>query len=428
MPERFSDFVSRISFGERKTTVKNNVGNNVGNNDTFLSELKKKDSVIAAINAQYYVNPEIFGVDDLQNVPLEPFFYNTNDANGTDNPLKQLYMDLLHLQKNPQLMRFLHYGDEQIENDRITKTFRQLLKRAFGGNGNGIIPIFQNGSHGMLTVKISNNWSVMSMQKNQRRGNYGLCNTYLYPPAINALIAVKNVEQGTVEIDGLTLPNSQNFFLEALLHEDVWLENDLRVMALTGAAGGKTTGSEESGQQLGSPTKQGNSYGLQHCVWKLPYNTTGVNISLTLLKNRNIYALSINGEEGIVVDNLSQRGSTGNIFFKNNRRFLIDNYALMNVRLIIYQFEPTSDFYKTMLMQELGYLRITAPDIPVIVIGNSEITREIVIENGYIYWNLQKGISDELTGKMLYKAFITDYKNFVIQERERKKNEYVFIY
>ncbi|MDR0763101.1 MAG: hypothetical protein LBF01_01210, partial [Bacteroidales bacterium] len=312
-------------------------------------------------------------------------------------------------------------------------TLRRLLKYAFGGNGSGIIPLFQSDNRNSPSVKISNNWSVMSMQKNQRRGNYGLCNTYLYPPAINALITTRNVEKGTVEIREIASKANNN--LEALLHEDVWLENDLRITALTGAAGnsvsGKGKGKEKTtnvGQQLGTPIKQENSFGLQHCVWKLPDNTTGINISLTLLKNRNIYALSINSEIGIIVDNLFCRGSDGNIFFKNNRRFLIDNYTLMNVRLVIYQFKPTSDFHQTMLQQELGYLRITVPDVPIIVIGNSEIQRDIAVKNGCVYWNLQDSVDGELAGKMLYKAFINDYKNYVIKEKEKKLKANVFVY
>jgi hypothetical protein len=399
MPERVFDFISR-KYGDKysneaKTTV---------DSKSFLAELKKKESAIAEINAQYRIPPETF-TDDLRNVPLEPFIYDTN------NPLKQLYTDLLQQHRSPQLLRFLHYGDEQIENDKITGTFRKLLQNVFGGNGNGIVPLFQNAP----SVKISNNWSVMSMQKNQRRGNYGLCNAYLYPPAINALITSRNIGKGTVEIRGIA---GNGLFLEALLHEDVWVERDLHATVLKGS----------TRDTLGIPVKQENSFGLQHCVWKLPDNATGINISLTLFKNRNIYALSINSKAGIIVDNLFQRGSEGNIFLKNNRRFLIDNHALMNVRLIVYQFKPASDFYETMLQQELGYLRITVPDVPVIVVGNSEIQREIAVKNNCVYWNLHENTASELAGKMLYKAFITDYKNFVIKERERKINEYVFIH
>jgi hypothetical protein len=478
MPERFLNSVSRglayFKGGNKSTTA---------NSDMFLTELKKKDSAIAAINAYYYVNPEIFVISDLQDIPLIPFVYSNSESIGTntsggnisiDNPLKQLYKDLLQLQKNPQLLRFLYYGDEQIKDDRITKTFRKLLQRTFGGDGSGTISLFQNNYSGssvsreahkplsqsdyssLPTVKISDNWSVMSMQKNQRRGNYGLCNAYLYPPAINAIITARTTEKGTVEVRGIASEN--NLFLEALLHENVWVEKDLRITALINAAGssgdisgktggraanGKAAGNKAAGsktargnaennkseRQLGVPVKNENSFGLQHCVWRLPDSTTGINISLALLKNRNIYALSINSESGIIVDNLFMHNSTGNIFLKNNRRFLIDNYALMNVRLVIYQFKPTSsDFYQTMLRQELGYLRITMPDVPVIVIGDSEIQRKIAVENGCVYWKLQKDADAELTGKMLYKAFINDYRNFVTKEKEREINEYTFIY
>jgi hypothetical protein len=418
IPETVKKELSQISIGLWGYSQHSEHSDSRNTSEMFLAEIKKKDSVIAAINAYYHVNPEIFGFSDLRDVPFKPFLYDTN----SDNPLKQIYNNLLKSQQDPQQLRILHYGDEQIKNDHITKTFRKLLQYAFGGNGNGMIPLFQNDYQGSLSIKLSDNWSVMSMSKNQRRGNYGLCNAYLYPPAINALIVARNIEKGTIEVNGIKNENDtkKELFLEALIHEDVWLEKDLRATALIEAA-------RRSEQPLITPVKQKNSFGLQHCVWKLPNGTTGINISLSLLKNRNIYALSINSTAGIIVDNISMSGSTGNIFFKNNRRFLMDNYDLMNVRLVIYQFKHTPDFHQTILQQELGYLRITVPDVPIIVIGNSEIQRNIALENGCVYWDLQTQNDHELAGKMLYKAFVNDYKNFVIKEKGKQINEYAFI-
>ncbi|MDR1973740.1 MAG: GDSL-type esterase/lipase family protein [Bacteroidales bacterium] len=429
----------------------------------LLAELKKKDSAIAAINAQYSLDPKIFNQQNLSTVPLEPFFYDTSDGK---NPLINFYQDLLRLQQNPILMRILHYGDSQIENDRITSSFRSLMQEAFGGNGHGVLPLFQSDYKGYFDIKISSNWSVMSMRSNMRRGNYGLCNSYLYPPAINAIITQKNVDMGTVAISRISA--GKGLFLEALLHEDVWVEKDFRVTAQKGT----TT------QNLTQSVKSENSFGLQHIVWKLPDSITAINTSMSFLKNRNIYALSINGKTGIVVDNLAIRGSLGDIFLKNNRRFLMDNYALMNVRLVVYEFginalpqdgrpatEKDFEFYEKMLQQELGYLRITAPDVPVIVIGISdrsyknglswrtnpsvyyvrEIQRKVALENGCVFWDLFNAMGGEnsmqewasvklggkdfvhftdkgaeLVGKMLYKALIDDYRKFVIKQKQKE--------
>ena len=40
-------------------------------------------------------------------------------------------------------MRILHYGDSQLEGDRITADFRERLQHAFGGNGVGMVPAIQ---------------------------------------------------------------------------------------------------------------------------------------------------------------------------------------------------------------------------------------------------------------------------------------------
>lgn len=51
------------------------------------------------------------------------------------------YEKLANAQKNDQLVRVLHYGDSQIEADRISGTLRENLQRKFGGSGVGLIPI-----------------------------------------------------------------------------------------------------------------------------------------------------------------------------------------------------------------------------------------------------------------------------------------------
>jgi hypothetical protein len=99
----------------------------------------------------------------------------------------------------------------------------------------------------------------------------------------------------------------------------------------------------------------------------------------------------------------------------------------MGVRLIIYQFEGAEKdfvFYEKMLHQELAYLRVTVPDVPVIIVGATndvirKIQQKVALENGYVFWFTDKK-NAEYVGKMLFKAFIDDYRKYIIKEKQRK--------
>ncbi len=53
--------------------------------------------------------------------------------------------------KNGTLVRILHYGDSQIEMDRISSVLRQDLQERFGGSGPGMVPMIQR----IPTVSVS---------------------------------------------------------------------------------------------------------------------------------------------------------------------------------------------------------------------------------------------------------------------------------
>ncbi|MDH5598427.1 MAG: hypothetical protein OEY34_04855, partial [Cyclobacteriaceae bacterium] len=57
--------------------------------------------------------------------------------NGDKTILYSLFQLLDEAEKNP--VRIMHYGDSQIEGDRITGFLRHKLQNKFGGNGPGLL-------------------------------------------------------------------------------------------------------------------------------------------------------------------------------------------------------------------------------------------------------------------------------------------------
>ena len=52
---------------------------------------------------------------------------------------KKTFMNILKNESKTKVVRILHYGDSQLEGDRITDYFRNKMQRRFGGKGPGIL-------------------------------------------------------------------------------------------------------------------------------------------------------------------------------------------------------------------------------------------------------------------------------------------------
>jgi hypothetical protein len=67
-------------------------------------------------------------------------------------------------QANQRQVRILHYGDSQIEGDRITGFLRNLFQKKFGGNGPGMLPAIPgNAESSSIIQTASANWIAHSV-------------------------------------------------------------------------------------------------------------------------------------------------------------------------------------------------------------------------------------------------------------------------
>ncbi|HKL37660.1 MAG TPA: hypothetical protein VJ876_02125, partial [Bacteroidales bacterium] len=87
----------------------------------------------------------------------------------TDNPLQYpnddpavlhpFYRSLKNIKDQDQVIRVLHYGDSQIEGDRISSYIRNQLQKKFGGAGIGLTPVvLPHNTHISLRHSITKNW------------------------------------------------------------------------------------------------------------------------------------------------------------------------------------------------------------------------------------------------------------------------------
>ena len=238
-------------------------------------------------------------------------------------------------------VRVLHYGDSQIEEDRITMQIREALQSRYGGKGVGLMPLAQ--TIPTLTVK----------QTLYMSGKYV---SPLQGPRRYLVYSYKRDQRA----DGLYGPMGQMSEM-----------NDSLV-----------SGSEDI-EMIAHPIVNNALYER----WQV-FADSSVHYSISgdtvQLKGRgNVYGLSQESKTGVIVDNIPMRGCIGVVFTKMDSVQLSTFYREQNVKLIIMQFGgnaiPSNKNPGTIqaivkgLRQQVRYLQQCAPDASILFIGPSDM-------------------------------------------------------
>lgn len=307
-------------------------------------------------------------------------------------------------------VRVVHYGDSQIEEDRITMVLREHLQALYGGGGVGLIPLHQTIPTRTLHQVLTMNGAVQTPSQGPRRYIvYGPRSMRRedrhYGPMGQVTLMDDGVCKGSEDISLFVEPmapkkqgSEQYFSLIRLFATDSILcavEGDsLRQTALLRVADSTRT------------------------------------CRLRLAGRGEVYALSLETERGVIVDNIPMRGSLGTVFTEIDREQLQGFYAETNTRLIIMQFggnfiaqaKSEGSVYAAVrgLRQQVAYLKECAPQASFLFIGPSDMLinqdgqqesnpyvplmdrslSRMAEEEGIAYWSLYRAMGG--TGSMVH--------------------------
>ena len=282
--------------------------------------------------------------------------------------LLAFYQALEHAHQMP--VRVVHYGDSQIEEDRISNVLREQWQKKYGGGGVGLIPLHQTIPTRTLRQWLSIDGVVQTTQQGPKRyivygpksmrrddGMYGVMGQV----ACMDSAWVAGSEKVTVNIMPMDKKEkTYNYFNQVRLFADsiqgkVILPNHTSI--------------ELSPQQIA----------------QLPDSTTQCEIQLQ--GRGNVYGLSLETPIGVMVDNIPMRGCSGNIFTRIDSAQLASYYLQTNTRLIILKYggnmipqtqnPSTLDAYVYSLKQHIRYLRSCAPNAAILFIGPSDMSSRI---------------------------------------------------
>ena len=277
-------------------------------------------------------------------------FYLPNDDLKFFDPL---FKELENADK--KRVRILHYGDSQLEEDRMTFIIRDTLQSMFGGDGQGMMPARTHNTFSMAGGASGSITRYMIFAPDRRSGGnkYGPFG------------------------DFVRLYGSVRLNYRQSKREDVKrrLFNEVTVVA------GNTSG-KGLAVTLGDSTIRFNAgESLVRAVFSVPDSSDKVSLSIS--GNGDLYGVLMDNKTGVAVDNIPMRGCSGTIFTAMNADQLRSYYEQENVRLIFLQYGGNSvpvisntkhvSNYCNTIRKQINYIQGLAPNAKIVFIGPSDM-------------------------------------------------------
>lgn len=328
----------RVSYGERTLrwpTLAEVIGNEPSTDtepETDLSDLPEFPEYTDTIAVADTIRPEKPKPVAVPHVAVD----STTDSRLF---LQPFYASLA--QAGEHSVRVLHYGDSQIEEDRMSQQIREALQKRYGGSGVGLMPLAQTIPSRSVKQQLHMNGRLIHPSQGPRR-------YMVYAPKRDQ------------RPDGLYGVMGQ-----------VAVMNDSLI-----------SGSEEL-MAVCTPQAPENRY----TRWRVfadstvQYSFSGDTVYLS--GQGKVYGLSQESDTGVIVDNIPMRGCLGLVFTKIDSTQLATFYREEHVRLIILQFGgnaiPSNRNPGTIhsivkgLREQVRFIRSCAPEAAILFIGPSDM-------------------------------------------------------
>lgn len=353
-----------------------------------LSEILELEQDTCSADSSFYADSDhiddmavndaqpIFLTDDststIVSTTAAPVSYSTNEAANlaiddvdttldTRIYLRDFYNALQYA--STEAIRVVHYGDSQIEEDRLTTQVRRALQKQYGGGGVGIIPLHQ-------TIPTRTIWQSIQINGHTQQINQGPKRYLVYGP--------KSMRRS----NSLYGPMGQ----VALMDNNLVAGSEDIIMQINGT--GKNKNSESYFNRIrivksGNIDVSVNRASEQHGdVYTVPDSTSSATIHLQ--GKGEIYGISLENSTGVMVDNIPMRGSSGAVFTSIAPSELQDYFQAANTRLIILQFGGNIMPYTTtrqqvaqyidQMQRQIQYIKYLAPHSSIVFVGPSDMS------------------------------------------------------
>ena len=278
------------------------------------------------------------------------------------------FQEIESAKNNNEIIHILHYGDSQIESDRITAFFRQKLQETFGGEGVGLIPIVQpipTVSIGQTASENIQRFTVAGSHRNRaNHRRYGILG-----------------QVGHIYGGGSVSVNSRDW---KNTFENVKEFSKVRVFINNNSPEFSIALTPSQQDPIIKTIAEANS-GMSVLTWNFPDPIR--RFSLKISGTAEITGISLDGDSGLTVDNIPLRGSSGTFFSEIDSLSMASMMDELHVRLIILQFggnmmpslngEKSIQAYKEKIGKQIAYFYQICPDAKILFVGPSDMSKKI---------------------------------------------------
>lgn len=327
--------------------------------------------------------------DSIQKVNLKLHYKDNNKA-----VLNSFFAALDKVKAEGGKIRVMHYGDSQIEGDRMTSLFRNRWQNAFGGSGPGLVAPVPLVTASSIRQEFGDEWKRYTLYG--ARDTTVKHNRYGFLAGFGRFAPVNAFEKDTMYSGKLTFKKSYIGFKNT--------QNFSKCKIFYGYNKAEVTCEVYHGENLVSTHKLPANNSNQ----TLEINFGGVPNEFSFVfkgkDSPDFYGISFESNSGVIVDNIALRGSAGTIFGKIDKTLLQSQYDKLNVKLLILQFggnviphiksDKKAEDYAKWFASQIYRLKGMNPNASVIVIGPSDMS--VKEKNEYVTQPYLEKVRDEL--------------------------------
>jgi hypothetical protein len=299
----------------------------------------------------------------------------------TDEARQNLSRFFLHLD-SAKLTRIMHYGDSQLEGDRITAFLRNRLQTKFGGTGPGLRPVVQPYDYLFSAVQENSpNWTRYPLYGNidstVQHNRYGVMEAFarFAPLTYDTIPFVESalyVAYFSIQKSNIAFLNAQQYKHMRLFYGNSKRPVEMQVFV-------------HDTVYISDTLKANVDYAVYEAT--LPDSTDEISFRFYGSDSPDFYGIELADTVGIIMDNIALRGSSGTVFTKNDFEHSVKMYRDLDPSLIILQFggnvipyikdQEAIDRYGRWFTSQLNRLKLSCPDAAFIVIGPSDMSTKI---------------------------------------------------
>ncbi|WP_430810618.1 MULTISPECIES: GDSL-type esterase/lipase family protein [unclassified Carboxylicivirga] len=259
-------------------------------------------------------------------------------------------------------IRILHYGDSQIEGDRITAYLREAFQQRFGGSGPGLTTVYDpQRINPSVWLDSEGDWRIHSVYNRRRSlpdNTYGLmgqtASLSANSPGYFRLNASPWAEDHATRYQKVRLfiaPHTDTLFIKGHIKKAQVINDSLPP-----------------------------SINLTEINWEFEQVSPAISFELRSHDDVHILGCALDSTAGVSVDNIALRGQSTPLLHRTDEQLYKAMAEQLNIGMLIFQFgtniiptiAPNYRFYQVQLARQFDLIKKFFPDVPVVVLGISD--------------------------------------------------------